>query len=60
MLEAERRKDEFLAMLAHELRNPLSAISNADAVFGKLETEDDLLWAKEVITRQVKHLARLH
>jgi PAS domain S-box-containing protein len=58
-LEAERRKDEFLAMLAHELRNPLSAISNATHLFGKLEAEDELLWAKEVIVRQVKHLGRL-
>ena len=57
--EAERRKDEFLAMLAHELRNPLSAINSAAQLFGKLETEDELEWAKEVVLRQVKHLARL-
>ena len=58
-LEAERRKDEFLAMLAHELRNPLSAINGAAQLFGKLETEEELEWAKEVVLRQVKHLARL-
>ncbi|MBV8074888.1 MAG: PAS domain S-box protein [Planctomycetaceae bacterium] len=58
-LEAERRKDEFLAMLAHELRNPLSAISGAAQLFGKLETEEELEWAKEVVLRQVKHLTRL-
>jgi PAS domain S-box-containing protein len=58
-LEADRRKDEFLAMLAHELRNPLASISNAIQLFGKLETEDELLWAKDVIQRQVKHLSRL-
>jgi PAS domain S-box-containing protein len=57
--EADRRKDEFLAMLAHELRNPLSAISGAAQLFGKLETEEDLLWAKDVVQRQVKHLSRL-
>lgn len=57
--EAERRKDEFLAMLAHELRNPLSAINGAAQLFGKLETEEELEWAKEVVLRQVKHLARL-
>jgi PAS domain S-box-containing protein len=57
--EAERRKDEFLAMLAHELRNPLSAINSAAQLFGKLETEEELEWAKEVVLRQVKHLARL-
>jgi len=57
--EADRRKDEFLAMLAHELRNPLASINNAVQLFGKLETEEDLLWAKDVVNRQVKHLARL-
>ena len=58
-LEADRRKDEFLAMLAHELRNPLSSIRNAVQLFGRLETEQELEWAKEVVERQVKHLARL-
>ena len=57
--EADRRKDEFLAMLAHELRNPLSAINNAAQLFGKLETEEELVWAKDVVQRQVKHLSRL-
>jgi PAS domain S-box-containing protein len=57
--EAERRKDEFLAMLAHELRNPLSAINGAAQLLGNLETEEELEWAKEVVLRQVKHLARL-
>jgi PAS domain S-box-containing protein len=59
LAENDRRKDEFLAMLAHELRNPLASINNAAQIFGKLETEDDLDWAKEVIQRQVRHLARL-
>jgi PAS domain S-box-containing protein len=58
-VDAERRKDEFLAMLAHELRNPLSAIHGAAQLFGKLETEAELEWAKETVLRQVKHLARL-
>jgi PAS domain S-box-containing protein len=58
-LEAERRKDEFLAMLAHELRNPLAAINGAAQLFGRLETEEELEWAKDVVLRQVKHLARL-
>ncbi|WZP00990.1 PAS domain S-box protein [Isosphaeraceae bacterium EP7] len=57
--EAERRKDEFLAMLAHELRNPLSSISTAAHLLGQLETEEDLVWAKDVVIRHVKHLARL-
>lgn len=58
--EADRRKDEFLAMLAHELRNPLAAIGNAVHLTsrsgGVLEHID---WAMDVITRQMKHLTRL-
>jgi PAS domain S-box-containing protein len=57
--EADRRKDEFLAMLAHELRNPLASINGAVQLFGRLETEEDLEWAKDVVQRQVSHLARL-
>jgi PAS domain S-box-containing protein len=57
--EADRRKDEFLAMLAHELRNPLASINNAVQLFGHFETEADLEWAKEVVQKQVKHLTRL-
>ncbi|MBY0396754.1 MAG: GAF domain-containing protein, partial [Thermoleophilia bacterium] len=52
--ETDRRKDEFLAMLAHELRNPLSSIKNATALLrlvGKAEEHRD--WAQEVIDRQV-------
>jgi PAS domain S-box-containing protein len=58
-MEADRRKDEFLAMLAHELRNPIASINSAAQLFARLETEEDLEWAKEVVLRQVKHLARL-
>jgi PAS domain S-box-containing protein len=58
-VEAERRKDEFLAMLAHELRNPLSAIRGAAQLFGRLQTEEELEWAKDVVLRQVQNLARL-
>lgn len=54
---ADRRKDEFLAVLAHELRNPLAAISNAAALLLTPVNED--AWAKGVIQRQSKHLARL-
>ncbi len=46
-------------MLAHELRNPISAISNAVQLFGIPGMEDERDWAKEVVERQVKHLARL-
>jgi PAS domain S-box-containing protein len=57
--EADRRKDEFLAMLAHELRNPLASVSNAVQLFGRVNQEEELEWARDVIQRQVKHLAHL-
>jgi PAS domain S-box-containing protein len=58
--EANRRKDEFLAMLAHELRNPLTPIGNAAHILEKLELEDPRLsWATQIIKRQVKHLTHL-
>jgi PAS domain S-box-containing protein len=60
LLEADRRKDEFLALLAHELRNPLAPISNAVQV---LETPglapSQAKWCHEVIGRQVAHLKLL-
>jgi len=57
---ADRRKDEFLATLAHELRNPLAPIRHAAAI-GKAAhaTEPQLRWAHDVIDRQVGHMARL-
>ncbi|WP_165244877.1 hybrid sensor histidine kinase/response regulator [Paludisphaera soli] len=60
LAENDRRKDEFLAMLAHELRNPLSSIGNAAGLL-RLAGDDPKLneWAQGVIERQVKHLARL-
>jgi PAS domain S-box-containing protein len=58
--DADRRKDEFLAMLAHELRNPLGAISNATAVLGRLRTADPQLASiREMLDRQVRQLGRL-
>ncbi len=57
--EANRRKDEFLAMLAHELRNPLAAIGNAVRVAREGELDEPLRWSTEIIERQVRHLARL-
>jgi signal transduction histidine kinase/CheY-like chemotaxis protein len=59
--EAGRRKDEFLAMLAHELRNPLAAISNASYAMGELGAADGrrLQRLRAVIVRQAQHLARL-
>lgn len=58
--EADRRKDEFLAMLAHELRNPLAPISNAVEIMRLRGPEhSELDWARDVIARQVQHLVRL-
>jgi PAS domain S-box-containing protein len=57
--ESSRRKDEFLAMLAHELRNPLASIRTAVEVFDTPGSEDHTAWAKSVIDRQVGHLAHL-
>ncbi len=58
--EADRRKDEFLAMLAHELRNPLAPIRNAVEVLKRLAFPNSKLqWAREVIDRQVSHITRL-
>ena len=58
--ESARRKDEFLAMLAHELRNPLAPIRNAAQVLRLLGMAGvDQLWALGVIERQAQHLTRL-
>ena len=59
LAEADRRKDEFLAMLAHELRNPLAAISTAAALTTREGTGADVAWSIEVIGRQIRHLTRL-
>lgn len=58
--EIDQRKDEFLAMLAHELRNPLAPISNAVHIM-KLSNLDEtrLAWCRDVIGRQVEHMVRL-
>jgi signal transduction histidine kinase len=58
--EADRHKDEFLAMLAHELRNPLAPIYNAVQLMRRKPVEDpQLAWSRDVIERQVAHLSRL-
>ena len=58
--ENDRRKNEFLAMLAHELRNPLAPIRSAVEMLQMLEIEDEnLRWAGEIISRQVDQLVRL-
>jgi signal transduction histidine kinase/DNA-binding response OmpR family regulator len=58
--EANRRKDEFLAMLSHELRNPLAPIVTSAQVLDKVAPGDTrIAWVREVIERQVTHLAGL-
>src|SRR5688572_18534629 len=58
--EADRHKDEFLAVLAHELRNPLAPIRNAVEIMRRSAlTDPQLSWSRDVIERQVKHLTRL-
>ena len=58
--DVDRRKNEFLAMLAHELRNPLAAISNAQHVLDRSETDDPkVLKMRSIIGRQARQLSRL-
>jgi two-component system CheB/CheR fusion protein len=58
--EADRRKDEFLATLAHELRNPLAPIRSAARILASPRLgERELAWSRDVIGRQVQHMARL-
>jgi len=58
--QANLKKDEFLAFLGHELRNPLAPILNAASIL-RLKTGDDpdLKWCREVIERQARQLTRL-
>jgi PAS domain S-box-containing protein len=57
---ADRSKDEFLATLAHELRNPLAPIRNAARILhSKRPLDPELQWASDVIERQVEQLTRL-
>jgi PAS domain S-box-containing protein len=57
--EADRRKDEFLAVLAHELRNPLAPIRYAVALAKKSGSESRRPQAQAIIERQVEHMSRL-
>ncbi|MEO8505031.1 MAG: PAS domain S-box protein [Acidobacteriota bacterium] len=58
--ESDRRKDEFLAILAHELRNPLAPIRNAAQILRTRSGEDpELGWATEVMDRQLAQMTRL-
>jgi PAS domain S-box-containing protein len=58
--EADRRKDEFLATLAHELRNPLAPIRQAALIsMAQGATDAQKRWSHDVIDRQVRHMALL-
>ena len=57
--EADQRKDEFLATLAHELRNPLAPIRNALHVLRLTGRDPAVLRVSEMMTRQVDHMVRL-
>jgi PAS domain S-box-containing protein len=57
---ADRRKDEFLGMLSHELRNPLAPILNAARILAKADPGGpQALSARAILDRQVTHMARL-
>src|SRR5215208_5347940 len=61
LAEADRNKNEFLAVLAHELRNPLAPILNALQILGREEREGPRLEkARGIIQRQVRQLSRLN
>lgn len=58
--EADRRKDEFLATLAHELRNPLAPVRNAVQILHmQCPDNPELHWARDVIDRQMQAMTRL-
>ncbi|MDM0056684.1 hybrid sensor histidine kinase/response regulator [Variovorax fucosicus] len=58
--KAKHQQDEFLAMLAHELRNPLAPIRSAVNLMERIDTADPRLTTiREVVRRQVEHMARL-
>lgn len=58
--EADRRKDTFLAILSHELRNPLTPIRNAAELLSSTKlTPVQLRWAQSVIRRQTEHMSAL-
>lgn len=58
--ESDRHKDEFLATLAHELRNPLAAIRNSQYLLERVQSDgEQAIRARAVIGRQVQHLTRL-
>ncbi len=60
LIETDRRKDEFLAMLGHELRNPLAAIRNAISILDRSDADADCFdLCREVLDRQTEQLTHL-
>jgi PAS domain S-box-containing protein len=61
LVEADRRKNEFLAMLAHELRNPLAPLSNAVRAIQQRERGDEhtVTIAADILERQIRQMSRL-
>ncbi|MGH9779634.1 MAG: ATP-binding protein, partial [Candidatus Acidiferrales bacterium] len=57
--QADQRKDEFLAMLGHELRNPLAAISTGATLLRQNPTEERRAWIEQMMSRQIEQLQRL-
>jgi PAS domain S-box-containing protein len=57
--ESDRRKDEFLAMLAHELRNPVAPIATASELLSRLVSDENQQTLVGIIQRQAVHLGRL-
>ena len=58
--EADERKNEFLALLAHELRNPLGPIRHAVNILrARTPSPEELQWATNIIGRQTEHMTRL-
>jgi PAS domain S-box-containing protein len=59
LAELDRRKDEFLGMLAHELRNPLNAIAAANSLMDRVGAQDARnVRLRQTVRRQTRHLAR--
>jgi signal transduction histidine kinase len=60
VLEVDRRKDEFLAMLGHELRNPLAPVTTALQIMRIHESEPiRVARSREIVERQIEHMTRL-
>jgi len=60
LLEADRRKDEFLAMLAHELRTPLAPLRSGVEILNRTSSQEDSVQkTRDMMTRQIENLVRL-